>query len=113
MDITKDSLRYEQYYVSDIEDGEWVQYTIKANRSGVYALRIYTASIDKQGIVSITLNDKVIAESLYLPSTGGIKTWKAVELKNIRLTGNSDKLVIKTRQGGYNFRQIEFIRQKG
>lgn len=110
MDIRKDSSRYEQYFVSDIEDGEWLQYTVHAKTSGKYFLKIYFGAIEKIGNISIMVNGKEIAKNLYLPATGGMKTWKSVELRNLQLTGKPDKIRIKVSQGGFNLKQLEFIK---
>jgi hypothetical protein len=109
VDISKDSSHFEQYYVSDIEDGEWLQYSVSAQKPGRYTLKIYTSSLDKKGTISISLNNKLIAQNIYLPATGGMKNWKAIELHNVYLTGETDRLQIKATHGGFNFRQLEFI----
>lgn len=62
-------------------------------------------------MISVYINNKIVANNLYLPATGAMKKWKAVELKNVHLSGNADQIVIKATRGGFNFRQIEFIRR--
>jgi hypothetical protein len=69
-------MHYEQYFVSDIEDGEWLQYTVTASAPGTHTLRIYFGSLDKKGTINIMLNGKLIAENIYLPATGGMKDGK-------------------------------------
>ena len=110
VDIRKDSNRYEQYYVTDIEDGEWLQYTVNADKAGTYTLRIYFGAIDKKGTISIIINNKPVAENIYLPATGGMKNWKPLDIHNIKLTGSNDRLRIKATHGGFNLKQIEFVK---
>jgi len=110
VDIRKDSMHYEQYFVSDIEDGEWLQYTITASTPGTHTLRIYFGSLDKKGTINIILNGKLIAENIYLPATGGMKEWKTLDINNLRLTGKKDKLRIKATHGGFNLKQLEFLK---
>lgn len=111
VDIRKDSNHSEQYYVSDIEDGEWLQYTVNAEKAGIYSLRIYFGAIDKLGTINIILNNKLVAENVYLPATGGMKIWKPLDIHKIKLTGSNDRLRIKATQGGFNLKQLEFVRQ--
>ena len=40
VDIYKDSSHYENYYVGNIEDSEWIQYTINVTQQGNYALKL-------------------------------------------------------------------------
>ena len=44
VDIRKDANFYKSYYVSDIEDGEWLQYTIAVAKKGVYTLQLEVAA---------------------------------------------------------------------
>jgi len=110
VDIRKDSSHYEEYYVSDIEDGKWLQYTVHSATPASYTLRIYFVAIDKKGTISIMLNGKMVARNLYLPATGGMKQWKSIDINGIRLTGKQDRLRIKATHGGFNIKQVEFIR---
>jgi endoglucanase len=110
VDIRKDSSHYEQYFVSDIEDGEWLQYTIHAIVPSTYTLRLHFGAIDKEGTISIILNGKMIAQNIYLPATGGMKQWKSIDINGIRLRGKQDRLRIKATHGGFNLKQLEFIR---
>jgi hypothetical protein len=110
VDISKDSTHYEQYFISNIEDGEWLQYTIHATSPGTYKLKIYFGALEKKGTISISLNNKMVAENVYLPATGGMKEWKTIEIKHVPLTGKWDRLRIKASHGGFNLKQLEFIR---
>jgi endoglucanase len=110
VDIRKDSLHYEQYFVSDIEDGEWLQYTIHSSTPASYTLRLHFGAIEKKGTISVMLNGKMIAQNVYLPATGGMKEWKTIDINGIRLTGKQDRLRIKATHGGFNMKQLEFKR---
>jgi endoglucanase len=110
VDIRKDSAHYDQYYISDIEDGEWLQYTINSTAPATYTLRLHFGAIDKKGTISVMLNDKVIAQNIYLPATGGMKKWKFININGIRLSGKQDRIRIKATHGGFNMKQLEFIK---
>jgi hypothetical protein len=112
VDIGKDSLHYEQYYVSDIEAGEWLQYTVNAETPGTYDLNIYFAAIEKKGIIDIILNGKVIRENLYLPATGDMKNWKPLLVRGVKLSGKEDRIRVKAAYGGFNLKQLEFVKSR-
>lgn len=107
VDIRKDSSAYESYYVSDIEKGEWLQYTIDVASQGNYTL-ILTVSTDKSaGAISISNGRTIIAPSQPLPNTGGPKTWQTVEIKNVKLEKGVQTIRIVTEEGGFNLKSIE------
>ena len=112
VDIYKDSLHYEQYYISDIDAGEWLQYTVNAETPGTYDLNIYFGAIEKKGIVDVFLNGKVIAENMFMPATGGMKTWKPLLIRNVKLSGKQDSIRLKAAYGGFNLKQLEFVRAR-
>lgn len=111
VDIRKDSSHYEQYYVSDIMDGEWLQYTVHAEQPGAYSLILYVASPEKRGIISISANGKSFVHNLFLPATGGTKNWKPIEINGLQLSGGQNKIRIKVKSGGFYFKQMAFVRQ--
>lgn len=108
VDITKDSSHYEQYYISDIEDGEWLQYTVSAASAKKYKLRIYYGAMEKRATIDVLINNKLVAENVYLPATGGMKKWKSIDLNNFVIS-SGDRIRIKIDRGGFNLKQLEFI----
>ncbi|MBL7698794.1 MAG: cellulase family glycosylhydrolase [Chitinophagaceae bacterium] len=110
VDIRKDSSHYEQYFVSDIEDGEWLQYTVHARPLKKYKLRIYYSAQDKRASIDVKVNNKIVAENIYLPATGGMKSWKSIYLNNL-IIGNNARIRIQAKTGGFNLKQLEFIEQ--
>src|SRR5450432_3191445 len=70
VDIRKDSALYESYYVTDIEDSEWLQFTIDVTQAGTYNLELLAASNNDTGKISILDNDKTMTENIALPNTG-------------------------------------------
>ncbi len=108
VDISKDSSHYEQYYVSDIEDGEWLQYTVGDASAKKYKLRISYGAMEKRAAIDVLINNKLVAENVYLPATGGMKKWKSIDLNNF-LIRSGDRIRIKVDRGGFNLKQLEFI----
>ncbi len=108
VDIRKDSSSYESYYVSDIEDGEWLQYTIKTEKAGTYSVSLNIAAPADTSRLTLEVNGKQVAKDLAVPATGSLKSWKYVELKNIRLIRGSNKVRVYADKGGFNLKDISF-----
>lgn len=111
VDISKDSSHYEQYYVSHIEDGEWLQYTVSAATPGKFKLVLHYGALEKRGTIRVILNDKTVIPNIYLPATGGMKEWKAFDIGKVTLGANS-RIRIKITRGGFNMKQLEFVADK-
>ncbi|WP_235833044.1 cellulase family glycosylhydrolase [Arcticibacter tournemirensis] len=106
VDIRRDSSGYEKYYVSDIEDGEWLQYTIDVKKAGLYPITLNIAAPSNVGRVSVFLNGTKIINAVPLSATGGFHVWKPQELKNIRLIRGTNKIRIYSDKGGWNLKDI-------
>ncbi|MDN3585178.1 cellulase family glycosylhydrolase [Pedobacter aquatilis] len=110
VDISKDSTQYEKYYVSSIEQGEWLQYTIQVAQKGIYTLKFNTAA-DKDGkSLSILINGKTISSNVNIPNTGNLKKFSIVEEKNVSLSAGKQIIRILSNTGGYNFSYIQFVK---
>ena len=110
VDISKDSTQYEKYYVSSIEQGEWLQYTVQVAQKGIYTVKLNTAA-DKEGTnLSILINGKTINGNVKIPNTGNLKKFATVEVKNISLNAGKQVIKIISNTGGYNFSYIQFVK---
>lgn len=110
VDIAKDSSGYEKYFVTSIEKGEWLQYTLNVAKKENYTLRFNVASSNAEGKISIVLNGKVIAGHINVPDTGGAKKFATFDVKNLRLNKGKQVLKIISDTGGYNFSYIQFVK---
>lgn len=110
VDIAKDSAAYNSYYVTDIEKGEWLQYTLKAAAPGTYTVKLKVAAAADDG--KITLNVNGITQSVNVPATGGFKKWQVIELKSIRLNAGVNKLRVYADMGGFNLHWLKFDKEK-
>ncbi|WP_439695681.1 cellulase family glycosylhydrolase [Mucilaginibacter sp. AW1-7] len=110
VDIAKDSAAYNSYYVTDIEKGEWLQYTLKTTASGSYTVKLKVAAAADDG--KITLNVNGATQAINVPATGGFKKWQVIELKNIRLKAGINKVRIYVDMGGFNLHWMKFDKEK-
>lgn len=110
VDISKDSTQYEKYYVSNIEQGEWLQYTIQVAQKGIYTLKLNTAA-DKEGTnLSIIVNGKTVSRNVKISNTGNLKKFSTVEIENVNLNAGKQVIRILSNTGGYNFSYIQFVK---
>ena len=105
VDITADSITKTNYYITHVEDGEWLQYTINVAIGGRYDLKISYVARKQPGKFSILVN-KEISEPKNIPVAND---WETVEVKNIRLNKGENKLRVIADQGGFDFKSIEFV----
>ncbi|HTL08366.1 MAG TPA: cellulase family glycosylhydrolase, partial [Chitinophagaceae bacterium] len=76
VDIRKDSSAYERFFVSDIEDGEWLQYTVDVATPGKYTLELSVATASDTSRVNIGIVSNMVQQSVLLPATGGARSWQ-------------------------------------
>ena len=108
VDIYKDSTAYNTYYVGNIEEGEWLQYTINVIETGTYKLVVNVASKNPGGMISVAVNQKPVVSKIAVPITGSDRIWKGMEIKNISLQKGINKLKLHFDKGGYNLKDFSF-----
>ena len=112
VDIFEDSLQKGEYYVGQIENGEWLQYTIDVQIPGTYKLIFQVASPKSEGAVFITVDGNRVAGSpvISIPATGGYHDWRVVAIENISLTAGTHRLRVHAAHGGFNLKSIGFAK---
>ncbi|SFA50836.1 Carbohydrate binding module (family 6) [Pedobacter suwonensis] len=110
VDIAKDSLQYEKYYVNHIEKGEWLQYTVKVAQKGNYTLKINAAADQANGRITVLIDGKTVASDVVVPNTRNMKKFATFEIKNVPLKAGCQKIKVFAANGGYNFSYIQFIK---
>jgi endoglucanase len=110
VDIRKDSARYESYYVSDIEDGEWLQYTVNTKLAGTYTVNLQVAADIATGALSLSVNGGV-KQNVAVPNTGSLKTWQVISIKNVSLKAGSNKVRLYADKGGFNLHYLQFVKR--
>jgi hypothetical protein len=108
VDITADSLTMTDYYVTSIEDGEWLQYTLNVVRAGNYNLKFKCIAKNKPGKLSV-LAGKNLSQTIEIPKT---TAWETIEVKNIKFNKGENKLRLLIEQGGFDFKSVEFVEAK-
>jgi endoglucanase len=94
------------YDVTSTDDGEWLEYTIKATVAGYYNISLRYATPSNDCAVSVAAYGQDRTGTWTLPSTGGYSTWATVT-RPILLVDGRQKLTINILNGGFNLNWIE------
>ena len=101
VDIRKEG---EDYYVFQVEDNEWLQYTLNAGKGGTFDLQ-FTMAADGENRspkFDVLDNDKVIAAGVAVPGQG----WQTIPVRNLKFTKGLHRLKIVFTSGGCRFKDI-------
>lgn len=101
----------ESYYVSDIETGEWMQYTVDVAKKGTYTLRLTAFSDTAGGKLSILSNGTTLAKEVAMPDAQGTK-WQTLDISNIPLQAGKQALRVYADKGGFNLKSIQFLQSR-
>jgi endoglucanase len=111
VDIYKDSNHPENYYVSHIEDGEWLQYTLNVQDAGKYRLKFSGAADNGSGIISLYDDNSSLGQKIKITDTGAKENWKTIALTDVQLSKGIHHLHVFADKGGFNFASILFSKQ--
>jgi beta-glucosidase len=101
-----------QYNIGWTTPGEWLKYTVRVKKDGLYTPRIRLTSVLNSSVV---IEGKPKGEKEFkplatvpVPSTGGIKSWKTVVGPALELEDGELELRFILGQGGMNLNWVEF-----
>jgi len=92
------------YYVGWTDSGEWLQYTLQVEESGVYDLQLRTAG--EAGLITIEINNEVVAESISLPNS---KNWSESTIEGIELLQGEVQIRFNILEGGPHLKAFGFM----
>lgn len=97
------------YIVTNIEGGEWLQYTIDVVKAGRYLLELDLIAGDGRGELLVTLPNLSFSQKLRVPARNkeGNKTSSTTA---VLLSAGRHQIRIQFIKGGFNFRSIRFVR---
>lgn len=110
VDIAAEIGKPNNYYINYFETGEWLQYTLKAPRSGLFTITFAVASENAAGKLELSVNN-INKKSIAIPNTKGWEKWQTVAIKNIPLKKGNNVLRVKAQTGDFNFKSFQFIAQ--
>jgi endoglucanase len=109
VDIYKDSVKYNTWYVGEIENGEWLQYTIDVLKNGMYNFKIIVVPGKQNGEISITSNDRSLAKKVTIANTAMCE-WQTITINNIHLSAGINRIRIYADKGEFNLYAIQVVR---
>jgi endoglucanase len=105
VDIQKDK---DGPFVFNIEDGEWLQYTIDVKETGNYKIA-FTVNAEKEGGKISVLNDGTLTGVFNVAVTGG--EWKTVDVtETVSLRKGKNTLRLLFDKGGFTLRSMSFTK---
>lgn len=108
VDIERD--KTSGFFVTNFETGEWLQYSVKIENTGIYTLEFSVSSDNENGKINVTLNNNSKTETVTVPKTGDEQNWKTVEIKNIKFEKGNSSIKVFAENGGFAFKSIKFVK---
>ena len=93
------------YCVSWIEDDEWLQYSVFAEKDGVYNIAIRYAAKGPGSILKLITNGN--EQTISLPANASAP-WQTINSKNISLKKGMNVIRLYAVKGGYSLNYLEF-----
>ena len=98
------------FNVGFMDAGEWMQYEVNVEESGVYEAHVRTASGGSGGLFHFSIDGGDITPKSFAGPTGGWQNWQTVVVPNIILNKGDKKLRFHTDVAGYNLSSFDFVK---
>jgi hypothetical protein len=99
----------EVYYVSNIDAGEWLEYTVTIPQAGRYTVLATASAPASGGKVYVTINE-TMTKTASIPHTGKPTDWKTVPIGTLQLAQGPNAIRVYTVAGGFNLKTIEVVK---
>ncbi|QCX38277.1 carbohydrate-binding protein [Aureibaculum algae] len=97
------------YEVFDIQDGEWLQYTVNALEEGSYNILVRYSSAVEKAMIHLENEKKHISKPLLLKKTTDKSAiYNIVTFKDVKLVKGENKLKVVFDKGGFVLNYLEF-----
>lgn len=98
-----------QYSLSDVVQGEWLEYTVNVQKRATYRLKVKASSVVAGKKLRLTLNDETIASDLLIPATGNLSTWTTLQVTTPLLSEGVQRLRIWCESSEFSIDALEFV----
>ncbi|QEH42725.1 cellulase family glycosylhydrolase [Chitinophaga sp. XS-30] len=95
-----------EYFVTHIETGEWLQYTLDVPNDGNYRLQLQVAADSTGGKATVLADGKPAGPALPVPATGGDRQWQLLDAGTVPLKKGSHTFRVRADTGGFNLKAI-------
>ncbi|RXK59931.1 carbohydrate-binding protein [Lacibacter luteus] len=99
-------------YVTDIETGEWLQYTVTVSEAGRYKVSFLIATDKDSCSLSLQQDSKTIINGIALPATGDMQNFQSSSTSIISLKKGTTVFRVLAAKGGFIFSAIQFTKTK-
>ncbi len=95
------------FSVTDIKDGEWLVFTVYVKKAGHYSVHARVASENSNGILHLETEANTRSKAVSVPNTGGLNSWKTIEMSNVNLQEGAQKIKVVFDKGDFNLNYLE------
>jgi endoglucanase len=95
------------YNIGHTEDGEWMVYTIKTDKTAAYKINIRTAGENSKGVIRLQEDGVDICAPVKVQANLGWQKWQNTVINNVILTKGEHRLKLIADTGGFNFNSIQ------
>ncbi|PTQ94870.1 carbohydrate binding protein with CBM6 domain [Mucilaginibacter yixingensis] len=98
-------------YVFNIEEGEWMQYTVNVKQAGTYSVKLTVSADNGDGRLSLLNGFDKLTDTQIIPNTGGVDKWSTIKIKDIKLKAGVQQLRVLVDKGGFQLRSMTFEKE--
>jgi hypothetical protein len=99
-------------YIFNIEDGEWLHYTLHLKKAGNYSVAVNIATAGNDSELSVSTGGLTGKKTLLLPDTGGLENWKRAGDLKLSLKKGINIIRVNAVKGGFNLAAIHIEKAK-
>lgn len=89
--------------------GEWLEYTVHLEKSGLYRLDFRVASLSNTGVISVSSDGGEMGTLLSVPNTGGWQSYQTLSLDDLYFTAGTQVVRITFSGGDVNLNWWEGV----
>lgn len=101
--VEKTTSKHSEFFIDKIESGEWIQYTVTAEKAAAYKLKARVKSLKENAAISIMVNNEIVLPSSLIAQSD---IWKIQALTSIKLVKGTNIIRVKATQGGYQLSKL-------
>jgi hypothetical protein len=101
------------YDVTGIKTGEWLEYTVNVESSGIYIMRARVASADSNGEFRIEFDGQDVTGPVSFPATGDSQTFTNVDVNHVLLSKGQHTMRLLMDANDWNINWINFSKAGG
>jgi len=101
------------YDVNGVKTGEWLEYTVNVESSGIYIMRARVASADSNGEFRIEFDGQDVTGPVSFPATGDSQTFTNVDVNRVFLKIGQHTMRLLMDANDWNINWINFSKAGG